>query len=576
MECLEGIAAAFAKKDQEILDIENKIKRVTEDLAFNVGLVQQRDTEINRLTEKLRETKKALDAAHTHEAKVESKSKQIEHRCEELEKRIDEHLKEEEQAQLLLNQAKDEFESTRTSVNESRKKLQEEAMRKAQEMELQKARLVNAIQLDEQKILELQQIAKQMRETVSTMLTELYTSHNDEMSKLTSQIEQLEKGNEELIEALHDAQQRARSEVTERQKQLQNLMYQKAEFDKERTAERKAKLRELQCDLDTKRNKKLSLQREIETLSQSRKSREAVIEELRVRYEATESKIQAQADEVRRARKAQKQEMDKLKQELSSAKQAERNNKQRLEELRRAHFNDQEEWKRNQLAIQQYKATLDNQYTALRTKTENAVAKLRDADNLLNELSVKSGSLKQRAKSAAEELQRQHNEALRLKQVLDDKREALADLKGQIAKVRSERRERLVNPRMSTIQVPPKIDIPQQPLPGSDIGNLTSDFGIASANPDIFALSPIGSEVPSFHGNDQVIELKAQLEDVKKTSEELALHLQAKREEIEAKKGAGSRLEELLKENARLKAQKEEMDRMKEEISKYRQQRPAM
>ena len=577
MEALDGIAAAFAKKDQEIAEIEEKIKAVTSDLTYNVGLVQQRDTEIVRLNEKIKETKKALEAAKSHEMKIESKAKQIESRCEELEQRIEEHLKEEEQTQLVLSTAKAEFETTRANVCAVKQKLQDEALRKQQEMEIQKAKLVNAIQLDEQKILELQQIAKQMRETVSTMIEELYTTHTDEMTKLSAEIAQLEQGNEELVEALHDAQQRARSEVNERQKVLQNLMYQKDEIEKEKAAEFKATMQQLKCDIEAKTAKKKSLEREYETLSQSRKSREDVIEQLRLRYETTESQIQAQAAEIRRVRKQQKQEMEKLRQELADAKQVEKEQKQRLEQLKIAKFRDQDEWRKHQNMLDEYRQTLEEQYSKLHTKTENAVTKLRDADNLLQELLAKEAALKQRAKNAAEELQRQHNEALRAKKVLDEKRERVSELKGQIAKIRAERRERLVNPKVTAIQVAPVTQTPVEQDTG--FGNTTSDFGIATANPDIFALSPIGSEAPSFgvpSQNPVIAELRTKLEEAKKTADEFAQHLAMKRAQVDAQKAEGSKLDQLRKENAELRAKKEEMDKMKEEIMKYRQQRPAI
>ena len=577
MEALDGIAAAFAKKDQEIAEIEEKIKTVTADLTYNVGLVQQRDTEIVRLNEKIKETKKAVEAAKAHEMKIESKAKQIEGRCQELEKRIEDHLKEEEQTQMLLNSTKAEFETTRANVCAAKQKLQDEALHKQQEMEVQKAKLVNAIQLDEQKILELQQIARQMRETVSTMIEELYTTHSDEMTKLSSEIAQLEQGNEELVEALHDAQQRARSEVNERQKLLQSLMYKKDEIDREKAAETKAKLQQLKCDIETKAAKKKSLERELETLEQSRKSREEVIEQLRVRYETSESQIQAQASEIRRVRKQQKQEMEKLKQELLDAKQVEKEQKQRLEQLKVAKFRDQDEWKKHQKMIDDYRTTLEDQYSKLHTKTENAVAKLRDADNLLQELLAKESAMKQRAKCAAEELQRQHNEALRAKKVLDDKRERVSELKGQIAKIRAERRERLVNPKITAIQVAPTIQTPMEHT--STLGHTASDFGIATPNPDIFALSPIGSEAPSFgppSNNPVIAELRSKLEEAKKTADEFAQHLAMKRAQVESQKAEGSKLDQLRKENALLRAKKEEMDQMKEEIAKYRQQRPAI
>jgi hypothetical protein len=41
-ECLQGVSAALAQKDEAIAEIEGTIKAVTADLTYNVGLVQQR------------------------------------------------------------------------------------------------------------------------------------------------------------------------------------------------------------------------------------------------------------------------------------------------------------------------------------------------------------------------------------------------------------------------------------------------------------------------------------------------------------------------------------------------------
>jgi chromosome segregation ATPase len=566
IECLEAVQVALAKKDEEIAELESKIKAVTADLTYNVGLVQQRDSEIRRLTEKIKETKKAIEAANVHEKKLEVKSREIEKRCGQLEDRVSDHLQKEESRQMVLSQAKAEFESTREGVNGSRQKLQQEALRRNRELEEQRSFLTNAIQAEEQKILNLQQIALQMRDTVRSEMDEMYAAHQDDMARLTAELAELEKGNEELIEALHDAKLRARSEVTEKQKLLERLMYEKAQIDREKSAESSAKLQRLKCELDAKLAKKKSLQREIETLSQSRRSREEVIEQLRIRYEQTESQIEQRSREVRRIRKQQRQEMDKLRQQIGDAKQTERDYRQRLEELRLAEFKDQEEWKRVQQSIEEYRMTLDTQYRQLHDKTEAAVAKLRDSESALEELAKREANLRQKAKSAAEELQRQHNEALRSKQALDEKRQRIAALKSEIAQLRAERREKRLNPKLSVIQIPPK-------SPEATAGDIPSELAIVGANPDWFALSPISSTV---EGDTLVAKLRAELEEVRTAADEFRQHLIRKKAEVAAMKADGSGFDQLRKQNERLRAQKAEMEMMKEEISRFRQGRLAI
>jgi hypothetical protein len=396
-------------------------------------------------------------------------------------------------------------------------------------------------------------------------------THADDMAKLTSELDRLEKGNEELVETLHDAKLRARSEVSEREKQLERLMYEKAELDREKCAQTSATLQKLRCEYDTKLAKKKSLQRELETLSESRRSREAVIEQLRLRYEESEAQIQEQARDIRRVRKRQKHELDRLKQELIDAKQTEKAYKLRLEELRMSQFRDGEGFRRSQEQIAQHGETLDAELAKLRAKTETSVAKLRDAERILSELMAKEEELKQRAKSASEELHRQHNEALRAKQMLDAKRSAMTDIKGQIAKIRAEHKERFANPRVSVIEVPPRatMSVPSD-------GDLPSEFGIITANPDLFALSPISSGNPNsgeFANGNMIAELKAQLEEVKKTAQDFQQYLRMKRAEVAAMKAEGSEYDRLRKENELLKAQKAEMDEMKAEINKLRQGR---
>jgi len=394
----------------------------------------------------------------------------------------------------------------------------------------------------------------------------MYATHQDDMSRLNAELAELEKGNEELVETLHDAKLRARSEVTEKEKLLERLMYEKSELDREKTAEFNAKLQHLKCEFDNKAAKKKTLQREIDTLSSSRKSREEIIEQLRIRYEQMESQIEDRSREVRRVRKQQRQEMEQLKQQIADAKQTERDYKRRLEELRLAEFKDQEEWKRVQQSIEEYRSTLDAQYRQLHEKTEASVAKLREAEATLTELAAREVALKQKAKAAAEELQRQHNEALRCKQDLDERKQRVTSLKAELAQLRAERRERRLNPKVSVIQIPPKS------LEGTG-PEIPSEFGIVNPSPDIFALSPIASEV---EGDTLISGFRAQLEEVQKTAEEFHQHLVRKRAEVEAMKAEGSRFSELKKQNERLRGLKAEMDAMKEEISKFRQGRLAI
>jgi hypothetical protein len=308
--------------------------------------------------------------------------------------------------------------------------------------------------------------------------------------------------------------------------------------------------------------KKKALQREIEGLSQSRRSREEIIEQLRIRYEQTESQIEDRARDVRRTRKQQRHEIEKLRLEIAEARQAEKDYKQRLEELRLADFKDQEEWKRNQEALEEYRVTLKSKHHNLHTQTEAAVIKLREAEALLADLSNKEVALRQRAKLAAEELQRQHNEALRCKQTLDEKRRTLALLREKVVLLRAARKERKYNPGISAIQIPPRAE------PSTGTNDIASDFGVVHPSPDIFALSPINSEMD---GDAAVLQLKEEVSKARRMSEGFVEHLAQKRTEIAAIKADGSEYETLKKENERLRAQAAEMEIMKQEISKFRQ-----
>jgi len=291
-----------------------------------------------------------------------------------------------------------------------------------------------------------------------------------------------------------------------------------------------------------------------------RRAREAAIEDLGRRYEALEAQIEAQTDEIRRERARQKREMDTLRRELAGAREVESARVKRLGELRDAQFRDQGEWQRGQRALDEHRAVLEGQFAELRRRAEAAAAKLRDVDAVLAELVVKEGALEGRARSAAEELQRQHNEALRAKAALDGKREALAALKGQIARIRAERRAR---PRVSAVAVP------VQELPSPGFPSTLAEFGVFSA------LSPVPSD--SNDGQEAVVaELRAQLAEAKRTAAEFAQDLATKRAQVEARRADGSRLAGLREENARLRARRDEMDRMKDEITRYRQERPAI
>lgn len=585
MDVFAPIAAAFENKDREIKETEAKIKEITSSLANNVELVKQRDQEIARLNASLKQLGVKIETAKENEVIQQSKVNKLNQKCTNYEKQIAEKLDEEEKTLKILNEAKAEYELIKEQFNDAKQRYQEEESRKLQEFEEQKTNLLNSISDENERIAELQNIAQKMRNQFAQDLEKMTSDHVQAKQAMDLQISELEKSNAELSEALRSAQQRARTEINEREQQLQKFMNEKEQMDKEKAAESNATIQKLQIEIDQKKSKLVQLQNEVQTLIQSQKSREEGIEQIRIQYQESEQQIQEQTQAYRDKRKKQKLEIERLKQAFSEAKKLEEDQKRKIKLIQKEQYENQEEYQKYKQAISEHQAILENAYNDITNKTEFSVSKLREAENILKELQNKEVDLKNRAKSAGEELQRQHNEALRSRKVINDKKATLAQLKGSIARIRAERKEKFANPKLSTIEIPPQIN-PKDNISGVPFTpNDDSTFGIPLQNNDIFNLSPISSigqqgfnqqsvDEQSETSSQPVAQLISQIESLNQTCETLYSRLLEKREQVNALMAEGSELDELRKENEILRQKKDEMEEMKKEIDRIRHNRP--
>ena len=142
---------------------------------------------------------------------------------------------------------------------------------------------------------------------------------------------------------------------------------------------------------------------------------------------------------------------------------------------------------------------------------------------------------------------------MRVKKVVEYKKQSLEEIKSNIHRIRAARKEKYTNPKLSVIQVPPQINPPKVKLPTAPNEDSSLTFP-ANQNTDIFNLSPISLMDPnelnmknqseqSESTNQSVAKLMAELQSLNQTFETLYARLLEKREQVNAITAEGSELD---------------------------------